>query len=145
MVLTTLAEYGLSVIVGSQGDENIVPALGDGTATPGDFVHIGSDNKVAGALEGAVDLMLGIVEVSDITGAEAAIASGTPCDVVIPKSGHRYNVRILSLGAAKEVGQGLDVSATAGSLDGAASIDVARAVLAKPVANGDTVAQIIWL
>lgn len=145
MAYTTLAHYGLSVIVGSQGDENIVPALGDAASTPGDVVHIGSDNKIAGADEAAVDLMLGIVEVSDITGAEAVIAAGTPCDVVIPISGHRYNVRILTFGAAAEVGQAMDISATPGSLDEAATINVARAVLAKPIANGDTVAQIIWL
>lgn len=145
MALTTLAAYGISVIVGSQGDEEIEPALGNGVLTPGDLVHIGSDRKVVGSLESGPDLMTGFLMESDITGPETAIVAGIPCEVVIPKSGHRYNVRILSLGAAKEVGQGLDVSGTSGSLDGAASIDVARAVLAKPVANGDTVAQIIWL
>ena len=142
---TTLAAYGLSVIVGSHGEEEIVPAIGDGTLTPGDLVHIGSDRVVVGADEAAVDLMIGILMESDITGTETANTSGNACEVVIPKSGHRYNIRILDLNADLEVGGALDISGTSGSADGANSINVARCVAAKPIADGDTIAQVVWL
>ncbi len=49
MVKTTLIEYGTSVLAGVYDDEEIVPALGDGTAIPGDWVSIHSDRKVKGA------------------------------------------------------------------------------------------------
>lgn len=145
MTKTTLIEYGTSVIAGSHGDEEIIPALGDGAAVPGHLVSILSTNKVDGAHEGTTDLMIGIVLESDVTGLETAIPDGDPLDIVIPISGHRYNVRQLDTVDALEIGGALDISATPGCLDKAASINVARAVLAKPSATDDTVCQIIWL
>ena len=142
MVKTTLIEYGTSVLAGVYDDEEIVPALGDGTATPGDFVHIGSDRKVVGSDLGAVELYSGILLESRITGREAAIVSGIRCEVVIPKSGHRYNVRILNLSGDKEIGFSLDISATPGSLDAAADVNNALCGAAEPIANGDTVAHV---
>lgn len=140
-----MIEYGTSVIAGSHGDEEIIPALGDGAAIPGDCVSILSTNKVAKADEGAVDLMIGFLLESEVTGLETAIGDGTPCDVVIPISGHRYNVRQLDTVDALEIGGALDISATPGKLDKAGSLNVARAVLAKPSATDDTICQIIWL
>lgn len=145
MTKTTLIEYGTSVIAGSHGDEEIIPALGDAAATPGTCVSILSTNKVAKADEGAVDLMIGFLLESDVTGLEAAPGDAVPCDVVIPISGHRYNVRCLDTVDALEIGGALDISGTPGFLDKAASLNVARAVLAKPCATDDTVVQIIWL
>ena len=142
MAKTTLIEYGTSVLAGPYDDEEIVAALGDGNAIPGEFVHIGSDRKVAGSDLGAVELWSGILLESRITGREAAIGSGTNCEVVIPKSAHRYNVRILDLNADGEIGFSLDISATPGYLDAAADVNNALCGAAKPIADDDTVAQV---
>ncbi len=142
MAKTTLIEYGTSVLAGPYEDEEIVPALGDGTAIPGDAVSIHSDRKVKGADLGAVELWSGFLLESRITGREAAIVSGVRCEVVIPKSGRRYNVRILDLNAAGEIGFSLDISATPGKLDAAADVNNAMCGAAKPIADDDTVAQV---
>lgn len=145
MAKTELIEYGTSVIAGSHGDEEIIPALGDANAIPGEAVSILSTNKVAGAHEGTVDLMIGFLLESEVTGLETAPGDGVPCDVVIPISGHRYNIRQLDTVDILEIGGGLDISATPGYFEKTTSINVARAVLAKPSATDDTVSQIIWL
>ncbi len=142
MVKTTLIEYGTSVLAGPYDDEEIVPALGDGNVLPGEFVHIHSDGKVIGSDLGAIELWSGIAMESRITGREAALESGKPCEVVIPKSGHRYNVRILNLSGDKEIGFSFDISATPGYIDAAVDVNNALCGAAKPVANGDTVAQV---
>lgn len=144
MAKTTLLEYGTSVIIGSQGDEEIIPALGDGTAKPGNVVGITSGGKVVQSDLGAVEDLIGILMESQITGQETAIVDTVLCDVVIPKSGNRYVVRIDDQGGAKEIGYPLEVTATAGTLGVADDVNNALAVLGKPIANGDTVAEIIW-
>jgi len=144
MAKTTLREYGTSVIAGSHGDEEIIPALGDGSCVPGDCVGLLSTGKVVGTDIGASEDFIGILMESDITGLETAIVDAVPCDIVIPQSGHRYNVRILDLGDAGEVGHPLDYSATAGKMDAAADGIHAVANAARPIADDDTVAQVIW-
>ncbi len=142
MVKTTLIEYGTSVLAGPYEDEEIVPALGDGNAIPGEAVHIGSDRKVVGSDLGAIELWSGFLLESRITGREAAPGSGIRCEVVIPKSGRRYNVRILDLNTTGEIGFSLDISATPGYLDAAADVNNALCSAAKPIADDDTVAQV---
>ncbi len=142
MAKTTLIEYGTSVLAGPYDDEEIIAALGDGVAIPGDFVHIGSDRKVAGSDLGAVELWSGILLESRITGREAAIVSGIRCEVVIPISTHRYNVRILDLNGDKDIGFSLDISATPGKLDAAVDVNNALCGAAKPIDDDDTVAQV---
>ncbi len=142
MVKTTLIEYGTSVLAGPYDDEEIVPALGDGAAIPGDSVHIGSDRKVVLSDLGAVELFTGFLLESRITGREAAIGSGIRCEVVVPKSTGRYNIRILDLSGDKDIGFSLDISATPGKMDAAADVNNAVCGAAEPIANGDTVAQV---
>lgn len=142
MAKTTLIEYGTSVIAGPYDDEEIVPALGDGNALPGEFVSILSTRKVAGSDLGGHELMAGILMESRITGREAAIGDGKRCEVVIPKSTHRYNVRILDLNADGEIGFSLDISATPGYLDAAVDVNNALCTAAEPIADDDTVAQV---
>ena len=142
MAKTTLIEYGTSVLAGPYDDEEIVPALGDGTAIPGDWVAIAANRRVVGADLGASELVSGILMESRITGREAAIVADVRCEVVIPKSGHRYNTRILDLNADMEIGGGLDISATAGKLDAAVDINNALVTAAEPMADDDTVAQV---
>ena len=142
MAKTTLIEYGTSVIAGAYDDEEIVPALGDNVAIPGDWVSIHSDRKVKGADLGAVELLSGILLESRITGREAAIATGIRCEVVIPKSGKRYNTRCLDLNTTAEIGFGFDISATPGKLDAAVDVNNALCTAAKPVADDDTVCQV---
>ena len=141
---TELRELGPSVIAGSEGDEEIVAALGDGAGIPGDLVSIGSDRKIVLADAGAVELLSGILKESPITGTETAIVAGVGCSVVIPKSGHRYRIRCLNLAADKEIGFPLDVSATAGKADAAATMVASIFSISRAYTNTDTVCEVRW-
>jgi hypothetical protein len=145
MVRTLIRDYGTSVIAGSDGDEEIIPALGDGVAIPGDLVSILSTRKVAGSDVGVNEEFAGILMESQVTGTETAIVDGIPCDVVVPISGHRYRIRILDPGANKEIGYALTFSATAGKADAAADIIHALCTIAKPILDTETVAEVFWL
>jgi len=142
MANTDLRDIGTSVIAGSEGDEEIIPALGNGVGIPGDLVSIGSDRKIVGADLGASELLTGILKESKITGTETAPGDGVPCSVVVPKSGRLYRIRILDQTGAKEIGYGLHVSATAYKATVAADVNNAMFTLARPIANGDTVATV---
>lgn len=143
MPKTTLIEYGTSVIAGAYDDEEIVPALGDNAAIPGDWVEILATRKVAGSKLGGAgsEAMSGILLESRITGREAAIGDGIRCEVVIPKSGHRYNTRCKT-SSDGEIGHSLDISDIAGKLDGAADVTHALCSTAKPIGASDTVCQV---
>jgi hypothetical protein len=145
MVRTLIRDYGTSVIASSDGDEEIIPALGNGVAIPGDLVSIASTRKVAGSDVGANEEFAGILMESQITGTETAIGDGVPCDVVVPISGHRYRIRMLDPGADFEMGYALTFSATAGKADVAADIIHALCTAAKPVYDTETVAEVFWL
>jgi hypothetical protein len=143
MVLTKISELGSSVCCGSKLEEEIIPALGNGTAVPGDQVYIlTADGKVAGSDLGAAELWTGILMEHPTLGTETAITAGLPCSVVIPQSGHRYRIRCLDLNAATQIGSPLDISATAYKVDAAADVNNALYVVSKPNADGDTVVEV---
>lgn len=143
MAKTTLIEYGTSVIAGAYDDEEIVPVLGNAAAIPGDSCSIHSDRKVAPTKTGTTDLFTGFLLESRITGREAAPGAGIREELVVPKSGKRYNVRCKT-DVNVEIGGGLDFSATDYKLDAAADIIHAVCTAAKPIATGDSVAHIRW-
>lgn len=145
MAKTTLRELGTSVIVSSDGDEEIIVALGDGTAVPGDLVAILATGKVVGTDVAAVEDFTGILLEAPITGTETAIVDGIKCSVVIPKSGHRYRIRILDQNADLEIGHPLTFSGTPGkATTGATAILGKIGTVARPCPDDDTVVEMRW-
>ena len=143
---TKLSDLGSQVCVDDE-NEHLIPALGNGTAVPGDLCGITSaDGKVKGTDEGAVNEFLGILKESKITGTETAIVAGVKCSLIVPKSGHRYRIRILDTVDTQDVGFALDFSGTPYKADAAASINVAKMVLSLPCyQDDDTIVEVIWL
>lgn len=144
MAKTELKDLGSSVLVDDQNEE-FIPALGNGSAVPGDACYRDpSTGRVVGTDEGAADLFEGFLMESKITGTETAIVTDIPCKLVVPKSGHKYRVRTLDMAGDKQIGQGMDFSATAYKMDASASINVALATLSMTSIDDDTVAEINW-
>jgi len=116
MAKTELKDLGSSVLVDDQ-DEKFVPALGNGTAIPGDLCSIDPSNGrvIAADIDaGAGEHFVGILMESKITGTETAIVADIPCKLVVPKSGHGYRVRCnIIAGATDPVGTGVTFSTTA--------------------------------
>ena len=134
----------------SGADESYIPALGDGTAKPGDFVgKVGATGKVVQADAGASELFIGILAAnrSDSVTVDTAIANGTPCHIVVPRSGRIYACHIEDPAGTEYAGQPYALSDTAGTFEAAATFSTAgvKAVLAKDVANADVYGVIRWL
>jgi len=147
MAITKISELGSKICVGPDQKEHFVPALGNGTAIPGDMCGINAaDGKVTGTKdEGNGDEdFVGILKESMITGTETLIPAATPCSLIVPKGGHRYRVRKLVNAAAKEAGFPLGFSATAYKMDTIGDAELAVARLSISSAVNDTAVEVIW-
>ncbi len=145
MVNDEILDLGSSVIVNANKQEELIPALGDGSAKAGDLCYIQSTNgKVAGTDVGAAELFSGIMLEHPKYGTETAIPDGVQCTLVVPESGERYRIRCLDLGADKQLGFGLDFSATAYKADGAADIIHSICYVSKLYTNTETVVEVRW-
>ena len=99
MPKTKISDLGSSVCV-DKNNERFIPALGNGSSVPGDLVYIDPANgRVAGADKTTAAFFQGFLMESVITGTETAIVADVPCKVVVPKSGHEYNIRITIVAA----------------------------------------------
>ncbi|KKL44588.1 hypothetical protein LCGC14_1312260 [marine sediment metagenome] len=114
MAKTQLKHLGSSVLVDDR-DEKLVPALGNGSAIPGEFCAIDPSNgRVVGSDVGALEQFVGILKESKITGTETAIVTDVPCMLVVPKSGHAYRGRIDDVGATLKHGHSIKFGANPG-------------------------------
>ncbi len=145
MVKTDLKDLGSSVLVDDR-DEKLIPALGNGTAVPGDLCYIDPSNgRVAPANVGATEFFSGILMESKITGTETAIVSDIPCMLVVPKSGHDYRIRIVAAGDTDQVGGGFTFSGTnykAETTD--VTLALRKGTIALEILVGDSVAEVTW-
>lgn len=146
MAKTEIKDLGSSVCEGPASDEHFVPALGNGTAVPGDACYRDpATGKLLGSDVGAAEFFEGILMESPITGTETAIVDGVPCRLVVPKSNHRYRVRCNDMGANKETGDGIVFSSTVYKFDiGTTLILAFCGRLNLPYVDNDTVCEIIW-
>lgn len=147
MAKTKLSDLGSQVCVDDQ-NEKTIPALGNGTAIPGDLCAIDPANgRVKGAQIGATESFAGILKESKITGTEEAPAADVPCTLVVPKSGHNYRIRCNAVAAAAdEVGDGVTFSTTAYKAE---TTDITLILgflgrLALEAAIGDTIIEVTW-
>ena len=134
----------------SAGEETRVPALGDGTAKPGDAVGIvGATGKVVQCDVGVSILFIGFLEAlrSDSIDIDDAIVDGVPCEIVVPRSAHEYACKIEDPAGNEYEGQPYLPSDNAGSHEAAATLTTAgvNSVLAATVLTGDVYGKIRWL
>ena len=145
MAKTKISDLGSTVNVGAEQDEHLIPALGNGSSVPGDAVYRDPANgRVVGSDIGGAEWFEGILKESIITGTETAIVADVKCSIIVPKSGHRYRVRILDPNANKEVGSSVIISGTAGKFAATANIVDGVATLSLPYVDNDTVAEVSW-
>lgn len=143
--ITKISDLGSQICVDDE-NEHLVPALGNGTAVPGDMCGIDAANgRVTGVNDGTDENFVGILKESKITGTETAIVADVKCSLVVPKSGHRYRIRCLDTVDTQEAGYPMGFSTTAYKMDALADaeISVARLSIAKKE-DDDTVAEVIW-
>jgi len=143
MAKTKLSDLGSSVCVDDQ-NEKTVPALGNGTAVPGDLCGIDpTTGRVVGTDTESAQNFVGILKESKITGTETAIVAGIPCMLVVPKSGHNYRVRTIDLNEDWNVGFAMQTSGTAGKMETWTHFpQIAK--LSLPYIDNDTVAEVTW-
>ena len=147
MANTALSDVATSVSL-SVGGETRVPALGDGTAKPGDVVGIvGATGKVVQASAGSSELFVGFLDINVETDMDTAIVDGVPCEIIVPKSGRTYACRIENPSGTEYEGQPYYISDTAGALEAAATLNTAgvNSVLAGTTTTGDLYGKIRWL
>lgn len=148
MALTKISDLGSSVCVDKQ-NERFIPALGNGSSVPGDAVYVvPATGRVAGADKTTAKFFQGFLMESVITGTETAIVADVPCKLVVPKSGHEYNIRITIVAAADdEEGGGVTFEDDAGKGE-TTDITLANAKigrLSQEARIGDTVARITFI
>jgi len=157
-------------IQASGGSEEIEPALGDGNAKAGECCYIDpADGKAKGIDGNSATAGLhfaGIMDRHAQVALDTLITTALVCNLLVPKSGRKYNVFIEDFGATAYKGTPLTFGQTTpGSLKGVATKaatgkitptialtgdaqDIVNepviAYLAKDVANGDTVARVRW-
>ncbi len=143
---TTLAALGGIVCVDGKGDEIIISSIADGTALAGWVVGVVlSTGKVQGTDDGAFEYFTGILLARYDTDPGTAPTSGDAVEIVLPKTGRRYNVAIADPSADKEAGLGYVFSSTVGNLTLQADIVVLNLCrLSKPIANTSRFAEMIW-
>lgn len=147
MVKTKISDLGDRRIAISGLPETRKPALGNGTAKPGDIVGVDSSTgKVVASDIGASELFTGIVDDDPTIAENTAIADGKPLSLLLPQKNHVYRTKIEDPAGAKVEGQPYGFSDIAGALEGLAALNTAGCVgyLDSAVANGDTVAEIRW-
>ena len=148
MANTKISHLGSRDIALSGLGEIRIPALGDGTAKPGDLVGItDATGRVVRADLGASELFRGILDDLPTLTEDTAITAGMPCSVIIPQSGHVYRCKVEDPGGAVVSGTPHTFSNDAGALEDQAALNTAAffAVNTKPLANGYTVVEFQWI
>ena len=143
MALSKISDIGGKVILGDEQDETILPAKGDGTAKPGQPVSINAAGSVVQTDVNVSDLFIGFLLPTHKQDVDAAITSGDPCSVVIPRSGHFYATFIVDLNLT---GSSIPLifTTTAGSFGVQGDVEAATQAYTYRYLDGDTVGIIIW-
>ena len=144
MANTKISDLGGRDIAISGLPEIRIPAMGDGTAKPGDLVGItDATGRVVQSDIGASELYRGILDNDYKTAEDTAIPAGYACSVIIPQVGHYYRCHCKDPTGAITSGNAHKISDHAGAIDGATNTNWVTAgskfVNVNDLANGDTV------
>ena len=143
--ITKITDMGSRVSVGDYQKEHLRPALGNGTAIPGDCCGLDPANgRVLAVDDGAIENFVGIMKENILTGTETAIVADVPCSLIVPKKGHRYRVRKLVNAAAQEEGFPLGFSATPYKMDTVGDAEICVARLSISTVINDTICEVVW-
>lgn len=150
MANTKISDLGGREIAISGLPEIRIPAMGDGTAKPGEVVGItDATGRVVQTDIGASELYRGILDNDYKTAEDTAIPAGYPCSIIIPQTGHLYRMACKDPTGAIPSGNPHKFSATAGAIDGAINTNMNTAgntfINHLPLANGDTVGVFMLL
>lgn len=140
------------VLCGPRSEEKIVTMIADGTAKAGDVVadqgaedddptHLGI--AVGVDVDGNVDNFVGIQLQRYDTDMDDAPTAGDIIEVVIPKSGHNYRVKVTDLNLDGP-GNPLNFGNTTGALSIAAAVEGAIKAWTYEYNDGDTYAVVTW-
>jgi len=149
MANTKISDLGNEICL-SAGEEIRIPALGNGTAKPGEIVGVtDATGKVVGIDIGASEMFRGILDKGYKTDIDTAIGDGVRCSIVVPRGGRLYRIWCTDPTGAVVSGLPHAISATAGNLVGAANTNMNTAgnmaINHKALANTDRVGEFMWL
>jgi hypothetical protein len=148
MANTKISDLGSRKIALSGLGEIYLPALGDGTAKPGDMVGItDATGRVVRCDIGASELFRGILDDLPTIAEDTAITAALPCSIIVPQPGHQYRVKMEDAGGALTSGQPMGFSDDAGAMEDIAGLGTAgvHAVLTKAIVDDDVVCEIQWI
>ena len=158
MANTTLSTLGGIVCVNGRKGELIFAAIADGAAKPGHGVSV---IAAAGATDGDIvkhdvngstDQFLGILLPKYNTDCDAVNVNGEVCEIVVPVSGRKYNIKISDpvanegqVGTPVVFAPAVDGEWTVGtSGDHAIEVGAYCATISKALVSGDLFAEVIW-
>lgn len=150
MANTKISDLGSRKIAVSGLGEIRIPALGNGTAKPGDVVGVtDATGKVVGINIGSSEMFRGILDDDPTLAENTAITDGKACSIIIPQKGHRYRVHCKDPSGAVVSGLPHKFGDVAGTVLGAANTNMNTAgnccINSQALANGDTVMEAEWL
>lgn len=150
-----LSQLGGIVCVDGRENELIFTAKSDGVAKPGHGVTIlpGDAATYAEILKfdvtGGDDRFVGILLPRYDLDCDSVITDHGMCEVVVPSSGHRYNIKCADMGAAEgNIGTPVrfDGAIDGEWLVGTTALEVANycAVVSRETADNDLFVEVIW-
>lgn len=142
------SDFATNSICLDAGKEKKVPALGDGSLLPSTACSIDSSTgKIVASDAGATDEFVGLLEKAYDKSIDTAPADGQAVDLIVPKQGKDYVVRIDSANTAGgNAGKPLELSATSNGefMDAANLGDKVMCRLARDHATGDDFTTVTW-
>lgn len=156
MATTLLSQMGGIVCVDGRENELIFSAIADGVCKPGHGVAIlGAAGATLGDIikhdvSGGDDRFVGILLPKYNTDCDSVNVNGEICEIVVPASGHKYNIKVVDMGAAAEGNVGTPVrfhATTDGEwLVGTTAIEVSNycATVNKLTVDNDLFVEVIW-
>lgn len=142
-----VGDLGDSIFVDGEDGEDKITLKADGTCKAGDLVGQTSGNGTARGvdLDGNLDEFDGIARERYDTDINSAFTAADPIQVVRPKAGRKYRVKLLDQGGAKYQGEPMTFSNTAGALTAVGDAESAHVCrLSKDIADDDIICEVVW-
>jgi len=154
MTITNLSDLGGIVCVDGRADEDIISAKADGARIAGELVSIigtagATQGDIVGTDVGASEFFVGILLPKFNVDCDTAVLDGLLVEIVRPRSGRRYNIRVVDPAANREIGDGGIFGATVGQMDltvvTAIGFRLCNLTKVYLTADNDAFAEVIWV
>ena len=147
-----LSALGGIVCVDGRAGEIIITAKADGTLKAGNAVMVLSTlgatlGDIDGIVDGGVENFIGFLLEKYNTDCDTAVTDGELVEIVVPQSGHKYNVAIEDPSAALEAGTDMVFGNTDGNMEKKAhdALTWCPARTWKGVTTGSRFCTILWI